>query len=91
MAEYRLEKLILRLPDWAVTAIRHVRRPESRWFRLPIAFILVPGGLMGFLPVLGLWMLPLGLMLFAVDIPILRRQQHRLVNWLAERRPHWFQ
>lgn len=90
MAEYRLEKLIRRLPDWAARAVRYLRRPESRWMRLPIAFILIPAGLMWFLPVLGFWMLPLGLLMVAVDIPILRRQVHRLVNWLAGRRPHWF-
>ena len=28
-----------------------------------------PGGIFQFLPVLGLWMLPLGLLLFAQDVP----------------------
>ena len=31
------------------------------------------GGVFSFLPVLGLWMLPLGLLVLAVDIPPLRR------------------
>lgn len=34
--------------------------------------LLILGGLMGFLPVLGFWMLPLGLLLLAVDLPVLR-------------------
>jgi hypothetical protein len=56
-----------------------LRGPMSRlrrnsWFpvRFPIALLLIFGGLLGFLPVLGLWMLPLGLLLLAVDLPGLR-------------------
>jgi hypothetical protein len=56
-----------------------LRGPMSRlrkdsWFpiRFPIALVLIVGGLFSFLPVLGLWMLPLGLLLLAVDLPVLR-------------------
>ncbi len=56
-----------------------LRGPMSRlrrnsWFpiRFPLALILICGGILSFLPVLGLWMLPLGLLLLAVDLPILR-------------------
>lgn len=47
---------------------------RDNWFpvRLPVALILIAGGLFSVLPVLGLWMLPLGLLLLAVDLPILR-------------------
>lgn len=31
------------------------------------------GGILSFLPVLGIWMLPLGLILLAIDLPILQR------------------
>jgi hypothetical protein len=33
--------------------------------RIPLAILLIFGGIFSFLPVLGLWMLPLGLVLFA--------------------------
>jgi len=46
-------------------------RPGSR-LRMPAGVALVLGGLLGFLPVLGFWMLPLGLLLLAVDLPRLR-------------------
>lgn len=46
-------------------------RPGSR-VRLPAAVLLILGGLVGFLPVLGFWMLPLGLLLLAIDLPQLR-------------------
>jgi len=47
---------------------------RDSWFpiRFPIALLLVCGGLLSFLPVLGIWMLPLGLLLLAVDLPVLR-------------------
>lgn len=50
-----------------------VRKPQMHLIRIPLAIILVLGGIFSFLPVLGLWMLPLGLLVLAVDIPPLRR------------------
>ncbi len=35
--------------------------------RIAVALLLILGGIFSFLPVLGLWMLPLGLMLVAQD------------------------
>ena len=43
-----------------------------RKFRLPIACVLILGSFLSILPVFGLWMLPLGLMLLALDVPLLR-------------------
>lgn len=43
-----------------------------RRVRIPTAFLLILGGVFSFLPVLGIWMLPLGLMLLAVDVPVIR-------------------
>lgn len=37
-------------------------------------------GVVGFLPILGFWMLPLGVVLIALDIPPFRR---RVLRWLA--------
>jgi hypothetical protein len=50
------------------------RLQSNRWrpVRLPLALLLIFGGLVSFLPVLGVWMLPLGLLLLAVDLPFLR-------------------
>ncbi len=47
-------------------------RDGMRVMRVPTAVLLVLGGSLSFLPVLGLWMLPLGLMLLAVDVPVIR-------------------
>lgn len=43
------------------------------WYlRLPLGLLLIAGGFLGFLPVLGFWMVPLGLLLIAIDVPALR-------------------
>ena len=42
------------------------------WVRVPLALLLIAGGFLAFLPVLGLWMMPLGILLLAIDIPPLR-------------------
>lgn len=50
------------------------RLRQDSWFpiRFPLALLLIVGGVFSFLPVLGIWMLPLGLLLLAVDLPVLR-------------------
>lgn len=54
--------------------------------RLPLALLLILGGLASVLPFLGLWMLPLGLLLLAVDVPFV--QPAVLVAVIRSRR--WF-
>ena len=50
----------------------------------------VVGRLLGMLPVLGFWMLPLGFILIAEDLPIVRRGVARVLEGLERRRPQWF-
>lgn len=88
--EHRLESLIERLPQRVQAGVRWLRRPSSRWVRIPAAVLLMAGGFLGFLPILGLWMLPLGLVLLAEDFPPVRRAVDRVLDWLEQRRPHWF-
>jgi hypothetical protein len=89
--ERRLEQLIDRLPKRVQGRVRWLRRPSSRWIRIPAGILLIVGGLLSILPILGLWMLPLGLMLLAEDVPFLRRAGDRLLDWIERRRPHWLQ
>lgn len=56
--------------------IDEVKR-APRVIRITIGVALVLGGLVGFLPVLGFWMIPLGLIVLAVDF---RWARHALVN-----------
>jgi hypothetical protein len=60
------------LPAWAGRALRFLRKPSARWLRIPVGVLLVACGLLGFLPILGFWMLIPGLLLLALDIPFLR-------------------
>ena len=69
---------------------RTISLPESKVLRLTIGTLLMFGGLLWFLPILGIWMLPLGLLILALDVPLLERPVGsiivRLQHWLATRR-----
>ena len=77
-----LEKLAQRLPNWAARFVRWVRKPSAQMFRVPLAIFLVLGGVVGFLPILGFWMVPLGLVLIADDLPFLRGPIARLLAFI---------
>lgn len=71
---------------------------RDSWFpvRFPLALILITGGFFAFLPVLGVWMLPLGLLLLAVDLPVLRGpisvliiRARRMAKLWVRRWRHW--
>jgi hypothetical protein len=77
------------LPHRLASSLRWLRHPSSRWARLPAGIALIFGGIFSFLPVLGAWMLPLGLMLMAADVPILRRPMARFTHWGIDRVESW--
>jgi len=62
---------------------RHsVPLPGSRRARTLLGAGLCAGGLVGFLPVLGFWMLPLGALVLSADHPPVRRlRRHIAVAW----------
>ena len=69
--------------------------PHLILLRLPIAVLFILGGVFWFLPIVGLWMLPIGLLLLAVDLPVLRPRVSaamiRVRHWLRGKRRHgWF-
>jgi hypothetical protein len=78
------------LPARLQQTVRWLRRPSSRWARIPAGALFTLGGVFSILPVLGLWMLPVGLVLLAEDIPGLRRMTDRALDWIERRRPQWF-
>ena len=57
---------------------RTVKLPTSRLARIIIGVSLILGGILGFLPILGFWMIPLGLMILSVDIPAVRRWRRKV-------------
>lgn len=61
---------------------RKYRLPRSRPVRISIGLALILGGFLGFLPVLGFWMIPLGLLVLSSDSPAVRRFRRRAeVRW----------
>jgi len=65
---------------------RHVPLPRSKPLRIGLGTALVLGGFLGFLPVLGFWMVPLGIVVLSVDLPVARRLRRRTVVWWERRR-----
>ena len=56
--------------------------PASRPLRIALGIALVLGGFLGFLPILGFWMIPLGLLVLSIDLAPVRRLRRRLeVRW----------
>ncbi len=57
---------------------KHDKLPKSKNMRLAIGILLLIGGIFGFLPILGFWMLPLGLLVLSIDSKEIRRFRRRL-------------
>ncbi|WP_050765119.1 hypothetical protein [Fulvimarina pelagi] len=68
---------------------RNFDLPQNRWLRISIGTLLVIGGLFGFLPVLGIWMVPLGLIVLSIDLPVVRRLRRRSDVWATRRYREW--
>jgi len=80
--QQELDRLQKRLPSWTCRLVRDADRPRAVWVCVPMAIGLIVGGLFGFLPVLGFWMIPLGLALLAIDVPLLRGPLARLLAFI---------
>ena len=75
---------------------RHsITLPGNKLMRVLLGLALVCGGVLGFLRVLGFWMIPLGIAVLAVDIPFVERRwgvwQPRLESWLQRRFPKFWE
>src|SRR5690349_14945816 len=60
--------------------------PKSRIARLLIGGLLIFGGCLGFLPILGFWMIPLGVLVLSHDLHVARRMRRRFSVWWHRRR-----
>ena len=69
--QHRFRKALARFRRW-------VRRNVPPGLRLVVGLVLVVGGIFGFLPILGFWMIPLGVAIAMLDIaPLWRRIRGR--------------
>ncbi len=65
---------------------REFTLPKSRPLRIAIGVFLVLCGFLGFLPVLGFWMAPLGLLVLSYEFHVVRRLRRRFIVWWEKRR-----
>jgi hypothetical protein len=65
---------------------REFRMPQSRALRIGMGVALVFLGMLGFLPILGFWMIPLGLLILSYEFAVVRRLRRRSVVWWERRR-----
>ena len=73
------------VPGKVARVLRSLRHPNARWIRIPAGALLIVGSIFSILPVLGLWMLPLGLLLIAYDVPVLREPVGRSTLWAIKK------
>lgn len=61
---------------------RDMPLPASRGLRIATGAALVMGGTVGFLPIVGFWMIPVGLLVLSVDLgPVRRWRRRTAVRW----------
>ena len=69
---------------------RSFRLPKSRALRILLGILLIIGGIFGFLPILGFWMIPLGFTILSFEIPLVRRWRRQFVvhfkRWWEKRK-----
>ncbi len=64
-----------------IRQFRALKTTPNHRLRKTVGVLLFIGGLFGFLPILGYWMIPVGLALLAVDFPLARRLYRNLILW----------
>ncbi|MET0387036.1 MAG: hypothetical protein ABW321_13805 [Polyangiales bacterium] len=66
-------------------AIGWLRQPRMRWLRIIAGLTFLVAGCLWFLPVVGIELLPVGLLLLADDVPWLRKPIGHAILWLVGR------
>lgn len=84
-----IERYQAKMPRWMARFIDWIRKPELRVTRVISGVVLVLLGFVGFLPILGFWMVPLGLLLLAQDVTFLRRPVVRAIEWCERKWEGW--
>ena len=73
------------MPAMPCQLFSRLKRHPNAWIRRSAGVALIVGGILGFLPIVGFWMLPLGVILISDDIPWLRRRRRRVQSWWLRR------
>lgn len=89
----KLDRLIARmnaqLPGPLSRFVEWLVSPSGLLVRFPLALLFIVGGVFSFLPLLGIWMLPLGLILVSIDVPFVRRWVVRTAPKIEARWRAW--
>ncbi len=64
---------------------RSFKLPNSRLLRISMGVLLVICGLFGILPILGFWMIPLGLLVLSYEFSAIRWMRRRVAVWYGRR------
>lgn len=76
-------RLAAKMAAIAYGVLRWADTPLPFGLRTLIGVLFIGGGVLWFLPILGIWMVPLGAVLIALDIPWTRRQvRPRVHHWM---------
>lgn len=76
------------IPKKVARRIHWLRSDRAKWVRIPMGFVLIVAGCFGYLPIIGIELIPLGLLLIAQDVPFLRKPVAELMLWLERK---WIQ
>jgi hypothetical protein len=68
-----------RIAGFSYRVLRWGRDSLPPGIRSVLGLLFMVGGVFGFLPILGFWMLPLGAALVALDLPFMRK---RIEHWM---------
>lgn len=85
----RVDRASRKLPERVRRMVQWLREPARFPVRLLAAILLILGGIFSILPVLGLWMLPLGLALLAQDVPALKVPMEKSARWIERTWRRW--
>lgn len=72
------DKIAAKLP-WAAGTLNWLRNPSNAWIRIPVSLLLIVGSIFSFLPILGLWMLPVGLLFLSIDLVFLQEPITKMI------------
>ena len=76
-----INRLQNHIPSWVAEKLERFRGERALWVRVWAGVGLVGAWCFLPLPIVGLWMLPVGLVLLAHDIPMMRKPMARVLHF----------
>ena len=83
--ERYFDRIEQHLPKWLARFLHWLRQPSMLIVRIFVCLLLIVGSFLAFLPIFGMWMLPLGLIIIAQDMPFLQPPLVRAFRWVERK------